>query len=129
MPPAISHALTPAMWAHLLTVLPALAIGTVLMVRRKGTPAHVWLGRFYMLLMLATAIVSFWVRGLNGDHLSPIHALSAWTIVSVLAGWWAIRTGRRRTHRNFMIGLYIGALVAGAFALLPARVLGGFLFG
>lgn len=122
-------ALSSAMWAHLLTVLPALAIGTWLMIRRKGTPAHILLGRAYMLLMLATAIVSFWVRGLNGDNLSPIHALSAWTIVSVVVGWWAIRTGRQRLHRGFMIGLYIGALIAGVFTLLPARVLGQLLWG
>lgn len=124
-----SHALSPLMWAHLLTVAPALLIGTFLMLRAKGTAAHVWLGRLYMMLMLATAIISFWVRGLNGENLSPIHALSAWTIVSVLVGWWAIRTGRRRLHRGFMIGLYAGVLIAGAFTLLPGRALNQFFFG
>ncbi|MGE0154922.1 MAG: DUF2306 domain-containing protein [Reyranellaceae bacterium] len=122
----MNPALTPAMWAHLLTVLPALLLGAVLMVRRKGTPGHVWLGRCYLLLMLATAVISFWVRGLNGERLSFIHALSAWTILSVLAAWWAIRTGRRRMHRDFMIGLYVSVLLAGAFTLLPQRVLGQF---
>jgi uncharacterized membrane protein len=125
----MDHALSPVMWAHLLTVLPALLIGTVVMVQRKGTAAHIVLGRTYMLLMLTTAIVSFWVRGLNGDALSPIHALSAWSIVSVVAGWWAIRTGKRRMHAGFMIGLYAGVLIAGAFTLLPGRALGRLLWG
>lgn len=122
----MSPALSPLMWAHLATVLPALLIGTVLMVQTKGTAIHIALGRIYMLLMLTTAVLSFWVRGLNGEALSPIHALSAWTIVSVLTGWWAIRTGRRRVHRGFMIGLYAGVLIAGAFTLLPGRALGKF---
>ena len=125
----MAPALSPLMWAHLLTVLPALLIGTVVMIQRKGTTAHVVLGRAYMLLMLATAILSFWVRGLNGEDLSPIHALSAWAIVSVIVGWWAIRTGRRRLHRNFMIGLYAGIVIAGAFTLLPGRALGKLLWG
>ncbi len=125
----MDHALSPLMWAHLLTVLPALLIGTVVMLQRKGTTAHIMLGRAYMLLMLATAVLSFWVRGLNGEDLSPIHALSAWAIVSVIVGWWAIRTGRRRLHRGFMIGLYAGVLIAGAFTLLPGRALGRWLWG
>lgn len=125
----MEHALSPIMWAHLLTVLPALLIGAVVMVQRKGTTAHIVLGRAYMLLMLTTAILSFWVRGLNGESLSPIHALSAWSIASVIAGWWAIRTGRRRLHRNFMIGLYAGVVIAGAFTLLPGRALGRLLWG
>lgn len=125
----MDHALSPIMWAHLLTVLPALLIGTVVMVQRKGTTAHIFMGRAYMLLMLATAILSFWVRGLNGESLSPIHALSAWSIVSVIVGWWAIRTGRRRLHQGFMIGLYTGVLIAGAFTLLPGRALGKFFWG
>ena len=124
----MDHTLSPIMWAHLLTVLPALLVGTVVMVQRKGTIAHIVLGRAYMLLMLTTAIVSFWVRGLNGEALSPIHALSAWSIVSVIAGWWAIRTDRRRMHAGFMIGLYAGVLIAGAFTLLPGRALGQLLW-
>jgi uncharacterized membrane protein len=125
----MQHQLTPIMWAHLATVLPALLIGTMVMLQRKGTLAHIYLGRAYMLLMLATAVLSFWVRGLNDDGLSPIHALSAWSIVSVLVGWWAIRTGRRRLHAGFMIGLYAGVLIAGAFTLLPGRALGRWLWG
>ena len=125
----MDHALSPLMWAHLLTVLPALLIGTVVMLQRKGTAAHIMLGRAYMLLMLTTAILSFWVRGLNGENLSPIHVLSAWSIVSVIVGWWAIRTGRRRLHQGFMIGLYAGVLIAGAFTLLPGRALGKFFWG
>lgn len=125
----MDHALSPLMWAHLLTVLPALLIGTVVMLQRKGTAAHIMLGRAYMLLMLTTAILSFWVRGLNGENLSPIHVLSAWSIVSVIVGWWAIRTGRRRLHQGFMIGLYAGVLIAGAFTLLPGRALGRWLWG
>jgi len=118
----------PIVWAHLATVLPALAIGAWLLVRRKGTRSHIVLGRLYMLLMLVTAAISFGLRGLNGPAMSWIHLLSAWTIVSVIAGWWAIRTGRRAMHRGFMIGLYAGALIAGGFALAPGRMLNGLLF-
>ena len=129
MSASLAPALSPAMWAHLLTVFPALLLGALVLALPKGTALHVGLGRAYMALMLATAVISFWVRGLNGEDLSPIHALSAWTIVSLAAALWAIRTGRRRMHAGFMIGLYAGVVIAGAFTLLPGRVRGGLLFG
>ena len=39
-------------YLHLATVVPAFAIGTWLLVRRKGTPSHRALGRVYLVLMV-----------------------------------------------------------------------------
>ena len=38
-------------YLHLATVVPAFAIGTWLLVRRKGSPSHRALGRVYLVLM------------------------------------------------------------------------------
>jgi uncharacterized membrane protein len=61
---------------------------------------------------------------------SPIHLLSLLVLVTLpLAVWHAHRHDVRR-HRNAMTGLFIGALViAGAFTLLPGRIMHAVVFG
>jgi uncharacterized membrane protein len=118
-------------WAvavHLATVFPALVLGLIVLSRRKGNAAHRLLGGIWMALMLATAIVSFWIRGPTGS-LSGIHLFSIATLVAVPTAWWRIRAGDVRAHRQIMVSLYIGLLVAGVFALAPDRVAGRWLWG
>lgn len=121
-------------WLHLLTVVPALLIGSWLMLRRKGTPHHRQLGRAFMLLMLATGLLTLLMPAELGprllDHFGGIHALSLLTIVSVPRAWQAARRRQLIRHRYYMIGLYVGGLlVAGFFALMPGRSLHTWLFG
>ena len=96
-------------YIHLATVLPALAIGTVMLCMRKGTRLHKTIGRAFMALMFATAAVSMLMPAKVGgrilDHFGDI-----------------------RTHRNAMVSTYIGMIIAGTFALAPGRLLHNLLF-
>ena len=121
-------------YLHLGTVVPALVIGTILIKLRKGTPVHRVLGRTYMVLMLTTAATVLLMPAQFGPqlmgHFGLIHLFSVLTFYSVIQAWRAIKVGDVQTHRANMIGLYFyGLLIAGSFALLPGRMLNGWLFG
>lgn len=121
---------TPA-WAipfHLATVLPAVPLGAWLLWRPKGTSAHRLAGRLWVVLMLLTALSSFWVRRLTGG-LEPIHLLSILTLIAIPWGVFAARKGDIATHRVAMRSVYVGLVVAGLFTLLPNRMIGAWLFG
>jgi uncharacterized membrane protein len=119
----------PAIHVHLAATLAALALGMAMLVRRKGTVWHKRLGWLWVLLMLTAAVSSFWITGVSGSF-SPIHALSLLVLILVPAAVIAIRRGKVATHRKAMISLFIGALIIpGLFTLLPARLLGGLVFG
>lgn len=127
-PAASQAAYATPRWAivvHLGTVLPALLIGPVILVRTKGDWLHKLLGRTWVALMAITALTSFWIRGPSGA-LGGIHILSALTLVALPVAVWRIRSGDVERHRQIMISLYIGLLVAGAFALAPDRLAGSF---
>lgn len=118
---------------HLATVLPAFAIGAVLLLRRKGTRFHRLLGRSYCALMLATATATLFIRspggGLWGSGFSPIHAFTLFAFFTIPYALWAIRTGRVKAHREAMAGSYIGLCIAGGFAFIPGRLLSLAVFG
>jgi uncharacterized membrane protein len=120
-------------YAHLATVLPAFIIGTYMMVRRKGTPAHRLLGKLYMVLMLLTAAFTLFMPALVGPtwlgHFGFIHLFSASVFYSVPAAYFAARRHNVNVHKGNMIGLYVGGLlIAGSFALMPGRLLNTWLF-
>jgi uncharacterized membrane protein len=116
-----------ALIIHVGAVLPALPLGGYLLLRRKGDRWHRLLGRLWAVLMMTTAVSSFWLRSNGG--LSFIHLFSVLTLVSVpLAVVW-IRRGKVERHRRTMINIYIGLVVAGLFAFTPGRLLNGWLFG
>lgn len=125
---------TQLVYLHLATVLPAFAIGAFQLLRRKGTPSHKLLGKIYMLLMLATGLITLAMPAEVGPrifgHFGFIHAFSFLTLYSVPAAYFAIRRGNLKVHRANMIGLYIGGiLIAGSFAFAPGRLLHEWLFG
>jgi uncharacterized membrane protein len=118
---------------HLATALPALVIGAVVLWRPKGTAQHRLLGRIWAGLMLTTAIASAFIRapgaGIAGTGYSVIHLFTIWTLVSLPIAVWAARKGKVESHMNAMRGLYIGLCVAGAFTLIPGRLLGNWVLG
>jgi uncharacterized membrane protein len=121
-------------YLHLATVVPAFAIGALQLLRRKGTPIHKFLGKVYMILMLATALITLAMPAEVGPrflgHFGFIHAFSFLTLYSVPAAYFAIRRGNIKVHRANMIGLYVGGiLIAGSFAFSPGRMLHEWLFG
>ena len=121
-------------YLHLATVIPAFAIGAFQLFRRKGTPTHKLLGKIYMVLMLATGLITLAMPAEVGprflEHFGFIHAFSFLTLYSVPTAYFAIRRGDVKTHRANMIGLYVGGiLIAGSFAFSPGRMLHEWLFG
>ena len=50
-----------AVHIHLVSLATAFVIGTWMMARPKGTPPHKALGRTYVVLMVASAISTFWI--------------------------------------------------------------------
>lgn len=119
-----------AIWLHVAVVLPAVPLGAWILWRPKGTSIHKFAGRLWAMLMLITAVDSYWLRTLDsGSGLGPIHLLSALTLVSVPMGIFYIRRGDVAAHVRAMRGNYIGLCIAGTAALIPGRFLGALFFG
>jgi len=116
--------MTPLIAAHACLATAALAVGAIVLLRRKGTASHKALGRTWVALMAAVALSSFWIFEIRrGAGPSLIHLLSIWTLVSLALAVYYIRRGIVRSHRNFMIGTFVGLVAAGAFAMAPGRAL------
>ena len=120
-------------YLHLATVLPAFVLGVFQLLGRKGTQGHKLLGKFYMLLMLATGLITLAMPAEVGprflNHFGFIHIFSLMALVSVPFAYAAVRRGYIRAHRFAMISLYVGGiLIAGAFAFSPGRMLHAWLF-
>jgi len=113
--------------AHLVFTLLALLIGIALLLRRKGTRSHKVLGRSWAVLMLAAALTSFFIQARGA--FSWIHILSVVVLVSVPTAVIAARRGNIRLHKICMISTFAGLAIAGAFTLLPYRMLGKLVFG
>jgi len=109
---------------HLAFALAALALGSVVLVRRKGTASHKVLGRIWASLMAAVALSSFWIFEIrHGVGPSFVHLLSVWTLISLACAVYFIRRGNVRAHQGVMIGTFLGLAGAGAGALMPGRAL------
>ena len=120
-------------YIHLVTVVPCFFIGAWLLLRRKGTTVHKRWGRVYVVLILATAVVTLPMPAEVGprvfDHFGFIHLFSVLVLVSVPAAIYGIRRRNIAAHRNHMVGVYVGGiLIAGTFALMPGRQLHTWLF-
>jgi uncharacterized membrane protein len=118
----------PLVFLHLVAALAALLLGLTILTRRKGTFSHRTLGWAWVTLMAAAALSSVFIRDYRIPNIAgytPIHLLTLTVAVLLpLAIWW-IRRGNVSGHRRMMTGLYIGGcVVAGLFALAPARLLG-----
>lgn len=121
-----------AIQLHVFTVVPAFFLGAwLLLVSRKGSPSHRLLGKVYLTLMCATAIVAFFIPsfmsfsiGKGPLRLGLIHLFIPLTIFSVWRTRTALRTGDITAHRASMMGLYFGGLViAGLLTFIPGRIM------
>jgi len=122
------------MYAHLTTVVPCVFLGAYVLLAKKGTSVHRFLGKIYMVLMLITAFITLFMPALVGpqflDHFGWIHLFSFLTIYTVPTAYTAIRKGNVRAHKRKMVLLYIGAiLIAGGFTFAPGRYLNELFFG
>lgn len=121
-------------YLHLATVVPAFGIGLLQLARGKGTRAHKLLGRVYMMLMIATGLITLFMPAEVGprflNHFGFIHVFSFLALINVPAAYIAARRGNIKLHRFNMLALFFGGiLIAGAFAFSPGRMLHEWLFG
>ncbi len=116
-------------WLHLATILVAVALTPVMLLRRRGDRRHRVLGGVWLASMAATAAISFFIHTIRPGQFSLIHLLSAWTLVQVPLIWWTARTHRVARHRRAVHGMVIGALLIAGFFTFPFhRLLGSWLF-
>jgi uncharacterized membrane protein len=119
----------PAIWVHLLTIMIALALTPVMLMRRRGDRWHRRLGWVWAGTMLLTAIDSFFVHVSNPTGFSVIHILSVFTLVQVPIIVQSARTHNVVRHRRSVRGMVIGALLIAGFFTFPFnRLLGQWLF-
>ena len=115
---------------HIIAAFSAVIIGIIVLSMPKGTHRHKQFGRIWVVLMTIVAIGSFRLHGLNHEgSFSLIHALSAFTLLSMAYAIYSIRRQNRRVHIGAMIGSFSGLVVAGIFTLVPGRIIGSFFFG
>lgn len=109
---------------HLSAALPAIGLGIAVLLRRKGTSSHKLLGWIWVAAMALVALSSFWIVEIReGAGFSLLHLLSVWTMFCLACAIWAIKRGRIRAHKGFMVGVFIGLVAAGLASLAPDRLL------
>lgn len=117
-------------WPHLVTIVVAVGLTPVMLLRRRGDRLHRVLGRVWVAAMILTALLSFNLREINRGGFSVIHLLSLWTLVQVPIIFWTARTHNVVRHRRAVRGMVIGALLVAGFFTFPFnRLLGHWLFG
>jgi uncharacterized membrane protein len=117
-------------WPHLLTIMVAVALTPVMLLRPRGTRAHRRLGWVWVVAMFSTALFSLFVRNVNHGGFSIIHILSVWTLIQVPIIVWSARTHNVKRHRYGVRAMVTGALLIAGFFTFPFdRLLGQWLFG
>ena len=129
---------TPAIILHLSAALAALLIGPLALWTRLGARPrprlHRALGYAWVTLMTAAALTSLFIHG-GGRYtlagFSPIHLIFVpLTVYGLYRAFHHLLRGDISGHRQAMQGLYWQAcVVAGAFTLLPQRLLGQWVWG
>jgi uncharacterized membrane protein len=131
---------TPLIAAHALAAGLAVPLGALALLARPGSRLHKAIGArlhkamgyAWAVLMLVAALTGAFIRdfGLpNINGYTPIHLLVVVTVVTVPLGVWLAITRRFEAHRRVMLNTYWGAcIVAGAFTLLPSRLIGRWLW-
>jgi uncharacterized membrane protein len=119
------HAWTLLIISHVVAALTSVLLGAHQVWRRpKGDARHRLLGRVWVVLILWTAVTSFWIRHINDGAFSWLHVLSVVTLVTVTLGVVTARRGNLRAHRNNMVGSWLGACGAMVAAMaVPVRMI------
>ena len=116
---------------HAIAAIAALVLGAVQFLRPKGTGPHRLIGWFYVLAMAFVAGSSFFIHTIcQAGGFSVIHLLSAVTLIALPRLVILARRHRIAAHRRLAIMLYVFALLlAGAFTLVPGRLMHDVVFG
>ena len=121
----------PAIVLHAGAAMAAFALGIVQFAAPKGTIPHRTMGWIWVGLMLAVTLTSFLIHEIRlWGPWSPIHLLSIFTLITLPLAVWAAHRHEVARHRRAMMSLFLGALlIAGAFTLLPGRIMHRVVFG
>ena len=117
--------------SHAITALLAVIIGAIQLASGKGTMQHRMLGYLWVSMMMYVSISSFFISEIQlwGTY-SPIHLLSAWTVLTLCTGVYFARVGNIKAHQLNMQLLYgLALILTGLFTMLPNRVMGQIFFG
>ena len=116
---------------HTYCALLSILIGAVQFMRKKGGSSHRLLGRTWVGLMAIVALSSFAIFEIRLlGPFSPIHLLSLLTLGTLVVAIQAARAGNIQRHKQALASLYgFGLVLAGAFTLVPGRILHQVLFG
>ena len=116
---------------HAFAALSAFALGAVQLAAPKGTIPHRLFGWIWAALMLAVVVSSFFIHTIRlWGPWSPIHLLSLFTLIMLPLAVLRARRHDVERHRRAMTSMFVGALViAGAFAVLPGRIMHDVVFG
>ena len=119
------HSWTPLLLSHVFAALTSVVLGGYQLWRRpRGDARHRLLGRTWAVLLLWTAVTSFWIRDINDGAFSWLHVLSVVTLVTVTLGVVNARRGNIQAHRGNMVGSWLGAVVAMlAATAIPGRMI------
>lgn len=103
--------------AHVVAAAAALVLGAAVLLRRKGDGPHAFLGRMYLVAMLAVSVPVLFVYEMTGGP-GPFHVLAVVSLVTTGLGWVAVRRrGQSRSavaaHGTFMVWSWIGVVTAG----------------
>jgi len=99
---------------HLITALLAIVIGTLVVLSRKGTRKHKWLGRTYVGMLVAVNVSAFLIYELFGGF-GLFHWMALFSLLSVLLGYIPARLrkpGWKIQHAYFMSGSFVGLVAA-----------------
>lgn len=121
---------SPAIQLHIIAAVLAIALGPVAIWRKRRDIWHRTIGAVWVLSMMTLALSSFWIHTfrLIGPF-SPIHILSVIVLVELCRAMRDIWRRDVQSHALRMRSLYTQALwIAGAFVLLPGRILNETLF-
>lgn len=112
---------------HLIASVSALVFGLWVLLVRKGTYLHKWLGYAYFFNMLGLNASAFFIYRLTG-HFGPFHGAALASLITLVAGFIPAylkypRVGWLELHYEFMNWSYVGLVAAGvseALTRLPS---------
>lgn len=120
-----------AIQLHAFAAFAAFGLGVIQFAAPKGTLPHRTIGWIWVALLAAIAVSSFWIHSIRLiGPFSPIHLLSLYVLAMLPLAVLAAHRHDVRRHKRAMASMFFGALlIAGAFTLLPGRIMHAVVFG
>ena len=116
---------------HVASVMVAIVLTPIQLILKRGSEAHRWVGRGWMIAMALTALSSFFISTIPSfGPFSLLHVLSVLNLAGLAYAYRAARQGEVGAHSWAVISLVISALIVpGIFTLFPGRIMYKVVFG